>query len=110
MAILAAATLALSPLSGGFRALTCGARAQVIHQVAILKRRLEFPADAPRALRALAERCMAIDPSQRSTFDQVKTELAQLRAALPAPYEPEAGPSWGRTCYQGRASRCCRGA
>lgn len=65
--------------------LTRGARAQVIHQVAILKRRLEVPADAPRALRALAERCMAIDPSQRSTFDQVKAELAQLRAALPAP-------------------------
>ena len=68
--------------------LTCGVRAQVIHQVAILKRRLEFPADAPRALRALAERCMAIDPSQRSTFDQVKVELARLRAELPAPQKP----------------------
>ncbi|KAK9839806.1 hypothetical protein WJX81_003100 [Elliptochloris bilobata] len=59
--------------------------AQVIHHVAILKRRLELPVDAPPALRALAERCMAIDPSQRSTFDQVKRELSQLRGALPAP-------------------------
>lgn len=64
--------------------LTARRRAQVIHQVAILKRRLEFPDDAPRSLRALAERCMAIDPGQRSTFDQVKRELAQLRGALPA--------------------------
>lgn len=56
----------------------------MIHQVAILKRRLEFPADAPRALRELAERCMAIDPSQRSTFDQVKRELSLMRSALPA--------------------------
>ncbi len=64
--------------------LTARRRAQVIHQVAILKRRLEVPDDAPRSLRALAERCMAIDPGQRSTFDQVKRELAQLRGALPA--------------------------
>ena len=62
-----------------YRGLTHG---QVLHQVA-QGRALAPPASAPPALAAFLRRCLAADPAERPTFEQIARELLpELERAL----------------------------
>jgi serine/threonine protein kinase len=67
-----------------YRGLTHG---QVLHQIA-QGRALEPPACAPPAFAAFLRRCLAADPAERPTFEQIVRELPALERALLVPMPP----------------------
>lgn len=50
----------------------------VVKAVCIDKLQLQFPADAPEALVALGQACMAYDPAERPTLEDILEVLAPL--------------------------------
>ena len=51
---------------------------QVVFAVSCLEQKLEWDADVPPRYAALANRCMAADPSKRPTFEEVAEELKDM--------------------------------
>ncbi|KAK9827953.1 hypothetical protein WJX81_000153 [Elliptochloris bilobata] len=66
----------------GCRAWASMTHAQVIHAVIVERTALVWPSAAPAAYVALGQRCLAREPRDRPTFEQIGAELAQMQAAI----------------------------
>ena len=54
----------------------CGG--QIMYNVTILRKTLQFPSTTPQAYRDLGEACLSPDPDQRPTLDDIVKTLENL--------------------------------